>query len=49
MVVYGFVPRWLRDEEARRVHGPDERISIRNLERGATTLVRLIETLDELD
>jgi acetylornithine deacetylase/succinyl-diaminopimelate desuccinylase-like protein len=49
IVTYGFVPRWLPDDEARRVHGPDERISIRNLERGAETLVRLIERFDELD
>lgn len=48
-VVYGFVPRWLRDDDTRGIHGPDEKISIRNLERGADTLVRLIETFDELD
>ena len=48
-MVYGFVPRWLRDDDTRGIHGPDEKISIRNLERGADTLVRLIETFDELD
>jgi len=49
ITVYGFIPRWMRDEDARGIHGPDEKISIRNLERGAETLVRLIENLDELD
>jgi len=49
LVVYGFVPRWLRDEEAHGVHGPNERISIRNLQRGTAALIRLIENFDELD
>ena len=49
VTVYGFVPRWMRDEDARGIHGPDEKISIRNLKRGAETLVRLIENFDELD
>lgn len=49
LTVYGFVPRWLRDEDARGVHGPNERISIRNLERGTAALIRLIENFDELD
>lgn len=49
IVVYGFVPRWLSDEATRGIHGPDEKISIRNLERGARALVRLIEAFDELD
>ena len=48
LVVYGFIPRWLRDDDARGIHGPDEKISIRNLQRGVETLVRLIETFDEL-
>jgi acetylornithine deacetylase/succinyl-diaminopimelate desuccinylase-like protein len=45
---YGFVPRWLSPEEARRIHGPGERISQANLEQGVATLVRIIETLDAL-
>lgn len=48
-VVYGFVPRWLREDDALGIHGPDEKISIRNLELGAQTLVQLIEAFDELD
>jgi acetylornithine deacetylase/succinyl-diaminopimelate desuccinylase-like protein len=46
MVAYGFVPRWLRPEDASRIHGPDERISIENLERGVTTLIQILEELD---
>ncbi|MEE3332019.1 MAG: M20/M25/M40 family metallo-hydrolase [Myxococcota bacterium] len=49
IVVYGFIPRWLRPEDTRGIHGPDEKISIVNLERGARTLVKLIETFDELE
>ena len=49
VVVYGFVPRWLRAEDTSGIHGPNERISIENLERGARTLVKLIETFDELE
>jgi acetylornithine deacetylase/succinyl-diaminopimelate desuccinylase-like protein len=46
---YGFVPRWLHPGEARGVHGPDERISVENLERGVETLIRVLEELDEAD
>lgn len=48
IVTYGFVPRWLAPGEARRIHGPGERISVDNLERGVTTLVRILEALDRL-
>lgn len=47
IVAYGFVPRWLPASETRGIHGPNERISIRNLERGARTLVRILEQLDQ--
>ena len=43
IVAYGFVPRWLPPSETRGVHGPNERISVENLERGVETMVRLIE------
>jgi acetylornithine deacetylase/succinyl-diaminopimelate desuccinylase-like protein len=45
IVAYGFVPRWLSGDDARGVHGADERISIDNLERGTLTLVDIIEEL----
>lgn len=43
---YGFVPRWHALGESRGVHGPNERISVENLERGIATLVEIIEELD---
>lgn len=49
IVAYGFVPRWLPPSETRGIHGPNEKISIENLRRGVTTLVRILETLDGLE
>ncbi len=46
---YGFVPRWHRAGEVRGIHGPDERVSIENLERGVHTLIAIILELDRLD
>ncbi|MGH0036154.1 MAG: M20/M25/M40 family metallo-hydrolase [Myxococcota bacterium] len=43
---YGFVPRWLSSGESRRIHGPGERISEENLQRGIRTTVRILEVLD---
>jgi acetylornithine deacetylase/succinyl-diaminopimelate desuccinylase-like protein len=45
IVAYGFVPRRLRPHEARGVHGPNERISLDNLELGINTLVEILEEL----
>jgi len=45
IVGYGFVPRRLRPYETRGVHGPNERISIENLELGVNTLVEILEQL----
>lgn len=45
MVAYGFVPRRLRPHEARGVHGPNERISLDNLELGINTLVEILVEL----
>jgi acetylornithine deacetylase/succinyl-diaminopimelate desuccinylase-like protein len=42
---YGFVPRWLPPSETRGIHGPNERISVDNLERGVRTTVRILEVL----
>ncbi len=49
ITAYGFVPRWLEPGESRRVHGPNERISIENLERGTRTLMRILRALDQED
>jgi acetylornithine deacetylase/succinyl-diaminopimelate desuccinylase-like protein len=46
IVSYGFVPRWLEPAESAAIHGPNERISIENLERGVRTLVLILEELD---
>ena len=46
LTAYGFVPRWMHPNEGRGVHGPDERVSIENLERGVETMIRILEELD---
>jgi acetylornithine deacetylase/succinyl-diaminopimelate desuccinylase-like protein len=45
IVAYGFVPRWLPASESRGIHGPNERISVDNLERGVEATVRILEVL----
>jgi acetylornithine deacetylase/succinyl-diaminopimelate desuccinylase-like protein len=45
IVAYGFVPRWLPPSESRGVHGPNERVSIENLERGIAATVKILEEL----
>jgi acetylornithine deacetylase/succinyl-diaminopimelate desuccinylase-like protein len=49
IVSYGFVPRWLPPAESQTIHGPNERISIENLERGVHTLVQILEELTASD
>ncbi|MGI9589994.1 MAG: M20/M25/M40 family metallo-hydrolase [Myxococcota bacterium] len=49
LVAYGFVPRWHRIGEKRGIHGPNERISLNNLERGVTTLIEILDALDAED
>jgi acetylornithine deacetylase/succinyl-diaminopimelate desuccinylase-like protein len=46
LTAYGFVPRWLHPDEARGIHGPDERVSVENLERGVETMIAILEDLD---
>ncbi|GIW42584.1 MAG: hypothetical protein KatS3mg076_3161 [Candidatus Binatia bacterium] len=48
-VAYGFVPVTLDEEESRRVHGVDERLSRENLVSGAKKLVRILRELDRLE
>jgi acetylornithine deacetylase/succinyl-diaminopimelate desuccinylase-like protein len=45
IVAYGFVPRRLRPHETRGIHGPNERVSLDNLELGVDTLVEILEEL----
>ena len=47
IVAYGFVPRRLRPHETRGIHGPNERVSIDNLELGVDTLVEILRKLGE--
>ncbi len=42
---YGFMPFLLVDDELRRIHGNDERISVENMERGPRILYEVIEKL----
>lgn len=45
IVAYGFVPRWLPPSETRGIHGPNERISVENLERGIRATMAILEEL----
>ena len=45
---YGFVPFDVADEEDRRVHGIDERVSTANLREGTRRLLELLQSLDEI-
>jgi acetylornithine deacetylase/succinyl-diaminopimelate desuccinylase-like protein len=46
IVAYGFVPRRLRPHQTRGIHGPNERISLDNLELGIEKLVEILKQLD---
>jgi acetylornithine deacetylase/succinyl-diaminopimelate desuccinylase-like protein len=46
ITAYGFVPRWQRRGEQRGIHGPNERVSVENLERGVEALIAILERLD---
>ncbi len=46
IVAYGFVPRRLRPHESRGIHGPNERVSLDNLELGVNTLIQILEQLN---
>lgn len=49
IVAYGFVPRGLSADEARRVHGVDERVSVEALTDSIRTTVELLRTFDALE
>jgi acetylornithine deacetylase/succinyl-diaminopimelate desuccinylase-like protein len=49
VTAYGFVPRAYSTDDLRGVHGPDERISIANLERGVATLIAILEEIDRVE
>ena len=43
IIAYGFVPRALAREEAGRVHGIDERVSVESVGLTATMLERVLD------
>lgn len=45
ITAYGFTPHWLSPEESQGIHGPNERVSIENLERGTRVLVEILREL----
>lgn len=49
LIAYGFIPRWHRAGEERGVHGPDERVSVENLERGIDALIAILLELDRVE
>jgi acetylornithine deacetylase/succinyl-diaminopimelate desuccinylase-like protein len=49
IVAYGFVPRALGGEEARRVHGTDERVAIDVLVRSIELSIEIVLAFDELE
>jgi acetylornithine deacetylase/succinyl-diaminopimelate desuccinylase-like protein len=49
IVAYGFVPRALTADEARRVHGLDERISVDGLAESIRLTMDLVQTFDSID
>jgi acetylornithine deacetylase/succinyl-diaminopimelate desuccinylase-like protein len=49
IVAYGFVPRTLPMEEARRVHGIDERVSIDTLVRSIGLMIEIVKTFDSIE
>ena len=46
ITAYGFIPRRLRPIETRTIHGPNERVSVDNLELGVETLLAILQQLD---
>lgn len=49
IVAYGFVPRTLGREEARRVHGIDERVAISTLVEGVGLTLQILRELDAVE
>jgi acetylornithine deacetylase/succinyl-diaminopimelate desuccinylase-like protein len=49
IVAYGFVPRSIAREDARRVHGIDERVSIDSLVGSIELMLDIVRTFDRLE
>jgi acetylornithine deacetylase/succinyl-diaminopimelate desuccinylase-like protein len=49
ITAYGFVPRRLTLRESRGIHGPNERVSLDNLELGVHTTVAILDELERVE
>jgi acetylornithine deacetylase/succinyl-diaminopimelate desuccinylase-like protein len=49
ITAYGFVPRRLRLQDSLGIHGPNERVSLDNLELGVKTTVAIVEELERAE
>ena len=49
ITAYGFVPRRLRLQDTLGIHGPNERVSLENLELGVKTTVAIAEELERVE
>ena len=49
ITAYGFVPRRLRLQDTLGIHGPNERVSLENLELGVRTTVAIAEELERVE
>jgi len=49
ITAYGFVPRRLRLQDTLGIHGPNERVSLDNLELGVRATVAIVEELDRVE
>ncbi len=49
ITAYGFVPRRLTLRESRGIHGPNERVSLDNLELGVRTTLAILDELERVE
>ena len=49
ITAYGFVPRRLRLQDSLGIHGPNERVSLENLELGVKATVAIVEELERVE
>jgi acetylornithine deacetylase/succinyl-diaminopimelate desuccinylase-like protein len=49
ITAYGFVPRRLRLHDTLGIHGPNERVSLENLQLGIETTVEILEELERVE
>jgi carboxypeptidase PM20D1 len=49
LTAYSFVPRRLRLQDTLGIHGPNERVSLENLELGIRTTVAILDELERVE